>query len=257
MIDLESLTAAEWLRILREQPLPNLPNVLYCHSCAKVHIYGFARKRTITCCFVRHTPLMRLGKEFWQQVSDFIKQELIDDPWLLYKVKAEFPTQNFPKLKKPLDWLRPAWDCARTPRGRPSHLALRFFIYRWITYVSTSRVSLVINKDGTVGQSVMPPIMSRTHALHLLASSDQSRSSFEKSGTQKSVRTAIEVSDYFRSLKETFEKEAIETFQKVPCLDLRELKRVLQWVKRFQSNPSFRISGHKPRRRLLIPTNRK
>lgn len=244
-----SLTADQWLRVLREQPLSNLPNVVYCPRCVRVHSYGYPEKRNIATCHRYGTAVVPLDKEFWQRVSKLIRASYRRDRWLFARVKAEFPGWQPLTLEGPLAWMNDAWRQAPKPRGKPQEIAERFFIARWVGHLSERRWVFEVKPEEQPRWRILRPLMSRAQAIQVLKGIHIGEgSTFLTAGGRRLTFGGLS-NKTLRQLSETFQGQAERLFGKVPALNAREVQRVLKWVHRVQEDANYRVKGGKPRRR--------
>jgi len=253
-----TLTADEWLRVLREQPLPNLPNVVYCPCCVRVRAYGFPTKVEIPTCHHCGGPVIRLEETFWRRLSHVLKRCYRRDKSLFARVKAEFPDWPFPTLEGLLSWVTVAWKQAPRPRGRPQDLQQRLFIAHWLHQFSGRRVVIEFLTDAQRGQGptdqvirskTLPPVMSRAQAIDVLLGKalEDGRIFYAPSGRRrKSGGFPIRE---LEQLSETFRSQFYKMFGSYPNLHSRDIQRMCRWVEQFRADANFRIKGRKVRER--------
>ena len=131
----ELLTGKQWVRLLLEQPLSNLPNVVFCPKCRQVTAYGYPAPVEIVKCHHCGTEVLRLKEEIWERVSDRIKRAYQRDRKLFAWIRAEIPDRPAPQLEGPLSWINEVWERTE-PRGRPQEIKQRIFIATWVNFLS-------------------------------------------------------------------------------------------------------------------------
>jgi hypothetical protein len=235
------MSPVEWIRLFREQPFPNLPNVFYCPGCERLECIAFAKRKKWERCLSTGAMLYRLDDTFWRKISRSIKRAYRKDRWLLARIKAEFPDWSLPKLEGSFAWLNDAWKKAPRPKGRPQNIAMRFFLADWINTLSAHRYVFKATPDGTPYFEVQRPLMSRNMAVQELG--DFMR--IDGVGVQKQYG-GLQLNE-LENLAQAFQREANERFGSVPTMEQRDVQRAIGWVKRVQQDPGARISGEKMR----------
>jgi hypothetical protein len=142
------VSAEEWIRLFREQPLPNLTNAFYCPACNKGHIFASNDRIEMERCHITGAALYRLDEEFWMKLSKLMKQAYRKDKSLVARVKAEFPEWPLPTLEQPFSWMNTAWIAAPLPRGRPQTIVTRLFVAYWVNALSAPHYTFTVKPDG-------------------------------------------------------------------------------------------------------------
>jgi hypothetical protein len=242
MTPAEVLTPEGWIRLLREQPLPNSHNVFYCPTCRTALIVGARDNLESRLCEVDGMPMVRWDDEFWSQLSRFLLRSYRKDRGLFARIKSEYPKWPFPKLEGPLAWLHEAWEKAGPPRGRPHHVAQRFFVARWMNALSGTTFVVNDREDGVPPFERREALMSQEKAIEVLERTWTAGRDDPQMKYGGLSSTALE------NLSAAFENEARNCFGEMPSLERREVQRTLTWVKRTQDDPPFRlILGSKKR----------
>ena len=274
MVCINRLTAEEWLRLLREQPLVNW-QVQYCVKCDGVEI-----STSLLECEGCHTPMTPLGESFWRKVSNKLRRSYQKDHGLFARIKGEYPNWPFPELNEPLAWVTTEWRRARRLRGKPLEVEKRLFVVSWIRKLSEPYFSIEVddlldmtqqdmNAEGpiltvaklsggltagmpthTVRIVKHPPHMTVTLASSVLF--DEEPEFFGFLGRRKWKHFSEEqLRELGKQFRETFSKR----FGDVPTGDRREIDRTIRWARRLAPEPTVRLAGSKPRDR--VPKHKK
>lgn len=260
-----------WLRGFREQQLTNLPNVFYCRKCG-IRILASPDPVTIT----DHPcgPIRRLDEEFWQRVSNRIKQHYRKDRLLFARLNADCPgVPLVPELQGPLAWVTAEWKRATRPPGRPRDLERQLFLASWLCAIARPRV--VIEQERRLRKEIrrssgkphrlgskelfsgegkpprlqrLPPMMTLSGAIELLTGKDIKKAKNERfSWTQDKLFGGRSTKELLQ-LRSAFQKDWKEQFGGVPIrLSRREAERMLRLHKNIQSGWKARIKGLKLR----------
>lgn len=271
MIRINRLTAEEWLRLLREQPLVNYP-VRYCSTCEAAEVS--TSTLPCECC---HTPMIALDDAFWRTVSRKLRRSYQQDHGLFARIKAEFPSWPFASLSEPLGWVSSEWRRARRLRGKPPEIEKRLFVVSWVRKLSQPHFTIEVGDPletstpatGTNEPIVTitqisgpftvdlpthkmrvvehPPHMSLTLALSVMFDEEPEFLTRGFLGVRRKWKHYSQ--GELRELGKQFREEFSQRFGGVPSRDRREIERAIRWAYRLAPDPTFRIRGNAPRAR--------
>lgn len=239
-------TAEEWLRLLREHPLPNMAHVVYCPRCDRPKMFGpLPAGKDISRCWVCEESVLLFDESFYSALSEFIKQQHENSPSLFSRVKAEFSDWSFPELEGPLSWLKGAWDDAPRPRGRPQDIAIHLYLANWIESLSASCVVLEV-KEGRPTTRCIKPLMFLVEAIDVLQGDYPSVGQTLCTPSGRKRKFGGLDSDTLRQIHEEFRKSALEKFGAIPSLATRDVLRIMRWFRRWPE-AKHRIEGNRVR----------
>lgn len=265
----------EWLRGFREQPLPNIPNVVYCRKCG-IRIYAVSDHVDITACHVCGLPVKRLDETFWQRLSNHMMRLYRKDRLLFARLNGEASlVPPIPDLQGSLAWVTTEWRRAAKPPGRPRELERHLFLAFWLHSLARPRVVIeqeqrpqkeILRGSGKSRQlpskellskvrktphlKKLPPIMTLSGAIELLTGSDVSDAiDMRVRWRQNQLFGGLSTKELVQ-IRSAFREDWKKEFGGVPIrLSRREAERMLVLYKNFQSGAKVRVKGIKLRDR--------
>lgn len=270
----------EWLRGFREQKLPNLSNVFYCRKCG-IRILASPDPITIT----DHPcgPIRRLDEDFWQRLSNRIKQHYRKDRLLFARLKGDCSVvMPVPELHGPLAWVTIEWRKAAKPPGKPRALEKQLFLAYWLSALARPRVVIeqerqpqkeirrssgkprrLTSRELLSGEGKpprlqrMPPIMTLSGAIKLLTGIDIKKAKNERFSWTQDKLFGGHSNKELMQLRFAFQTDWKEQFGGVPVkLSRREAERMLKLYENIQSGWKARIEGLKLREKKSRKTIR-